>query len=133
MKGKTYDLNKLSSSGKFDIGVITRFYYNTQEYFDALTQFAVNYNRDLGNYTAAFVVNSDAEREAFMSECYEIRADFVRLGADALLETLVILEDAAISRSLNQFSDGQVSFRATMKICKDLVKDACERWKMTRH
>lgn len=133
MKGKTYDINKLSSSGKFDVGVSNRFYYNTQEYFDALTDFAANYNRDLSNYTAAFVINSDAERDAFMLECYEIRADFVRLGINALLEALVTLENAAISRELGEFSDGQVKYRATLKICKDIIREACERWKMTRH
>ena len=132
MKGKTYDMQKLSASGKFDISVSTRFYYTTQEYFDALTDFEAKYNRELNNYTAAFVINADEDREAFMQECYEIRAIFVRLGADALLESLLVLENAAISRNMNVFSDGQVNFRATVKICKDIIKNSCERWRMTR-
>jgi hypothetical protein len=131
MKGKTYDLEKLSASGKFDISVSTRFYYNTQEYFDALTDFALNYHRDLSNYTPAFVVNSDADREEFMKECFEIRADYVRLGLTALLESLVTMEDAAIAKNFKEFSDGQVTYRATMKICKDAITDAAMRWKMT--
>ncbi|MCL1884757.1 MAG: hypothetical protein FWF81_13520 [Defluviitaleaceae bacterium] len=132
MKGKTYDLEKLSASGNFDVSVITRFYYNTQEYFDALTTFVNTYSRDLGNYTPAFVVNSDADREEFMKECFEIRADYVRLGLNALIESLVVMEDAAINRDVKEFSDGQISYQATLKICKDDIKNATTRWKMKR-
>jgi hypothetical protein len=131
MKGKTYDLEKLSASGKFDIGVSTRFYYTTQEYFDALTDFSLNYKRDLSNYTPAFVVNSDADREEFMKECFEIRADYVRLGLSALLDALVTMENAAIAKNFKEFSDGQVTYRATMKICQDAIKESVTRWKMT--
>jgi hypothetical protein len=132
LKGRTYNLEKLSSSGKFDIEVSARFYYNMQEYFDALTDFAKNYHHDLSNYTPAFVVNSDDDREQFMKECFEVRADFVRLGMTALLESLVVMEDAAISRNQKAFSDGQVGFHATLRICKDEIEAAANRWKLTR-
>jgi hypothetical protein len=132
MKGKTYDLGKLSSSGRFDIGVSTRFYYNTQDYFDALSEFAENYARDLGNYTPAFVVNSDLDREEFMKECFEIRADFMRLGMVTLLDELMKMENAAISRKFKEFSDGQITFQATIKICKDVIRESAMRWKVSR-
>ncbi|MCL1877225.1 MAG: hypothetical protein FWF80_00030 [Defluviitaleaceae bacterium] len=129
MKGKTYDLAKLSD--KFDTDVSTRFYYNKQEYFDALSSFLTNYNRDLGNYTPAFVINDDLSREEFMRECFEIRAELTRLGLSALLELLSQLEDAARKRNFQEFSDGQVNFRATLEICKSELLDATTRWKMT--
>ncbi|MDR0272285.1 MAG: hypothetical protein LBI27_03085 [Clostridiales bacterium] len=132
MKGKTYDLKKLAASGHFDVNVSTRFHYSTQEYFDALTDFANNYDNDLRNYTAAFVVNSDVDREMFIKECYEIHADFVRLGFTALIEGLLVLEDAAMKKDMKEFADGQVSFKAKVKICKEEIINAQERWKMTR-
>lgn len=132
LKGRTYNLEKLSQSGNFDIDASTRFYYNMQEYFDALTFFSKNYHRCLSNYTPAFVVHSDPDRERFMKECFEIRADFMRLGITALLEALVVMEDAAISRNQKAFSDGQISFHATIKICKDEIEAAANRWKLTR-
>ncbi|MCL1862920.1 MAG: hypothetical protein FWF78_05090 [Defluviitaleaceae bacterium] len=124
MKGKAYDLGRLSASGNFDIGVSTRFYYNTQDYFDALSEFAEGYARDLGNYTPAFVVNSDLDRDEFMKECFIIRADFIRMGMTNLLETLVVMEDAAISRNMKEFSDGQVRYHATLKINQSEIKAA---------
>jgi hypothetical protein len=132
VKGKTYDMEKLTESGKFDTSVSTWFYYKTQDYFDALTEFANSYPRDLGNYTPAFVINSDADREEFMKECFEIRADFTRLGITPLLEELANMENAAISRNFKEFSDGQITFQATMKICKDVIKDSVMRWKLSR-
>ncbi|MCL2386345.1 MAG: hypothetical protein FWC89_02240 [Defluviitaleaceae bacterium] len=132
MKGKTYDLKKLASSGKFDITVSTRFFYNTQDYFDALTDFYNNYRRDLGNYTPAFLVHSDEDRDAFIKECFEVRAIFMRLGITALLDSLMTMEDAAIARNFKEFSDGQVSFHATLKICKDTIKDSTQRWALSR-
>jgi len=132
MKGKTYDLNKLSATGNFDISVTTRFFYNTQDYFDALTHFAKHYKRNLNNYTPAFVVNCDTDREEFIKECFEVRADLVRLGLTSLLNLLTVMENAAINRNEKEFSDGQISFKATMKICKDAIKDSSQRWKISR-
>ncbi|MCL1845750.1 MAG: hypothetical protein FWF77_07585 [Defluviitaleaceae bacterium] len=129
MKGKTYDLTKFSK--KLDTEVITRFYYDKQEYFDALSHFVKNYTRDLGNYTPAFVINDDLTREDFMRECFEIRAELTRLGMDALLDLLSHLEDAARNRNFQEFSDGQVNFKATLEICKNEIQDAANRWKMT--
>jgi len=131
MKGRTYNMKKLESSGKFDTSVLERFYGSEQEYFDALTNFVKNYTRDLGNYTPAFVINCDEDREEFMKECFEIRADFMRLGMTELLKNLSILEDAAISRTLKGFSDGQISFHASLKICKDEICAAANRWRIT--
>jgi len=133
MKGKTYDLKKLESSGKFDTSVSARFYYNTQDYFDDLTNFVNNYKRDLSNYTPAFVINSDEDREKFMKECFEVRADFVRLGLTALIESLEVMENAVISKKFKEFSDGQVTFKANIKICKDTINDAAMRWKMSNN
>lgn len=129
MKGKTYDLAKLSSN--FDQDVITRFYYDKQEYYDALTHFVKTYKRDLSNYTAAFVINDDISREEFIKECYEIRAELTRLGLNVLLGELSNLEDAARNRNMQEFSDGQTTFRATIKICKDEIAAAEMRWKMS--
>lgn len=131
MKGKTYDLEKLAASGNFDTSVSTRFYYKTQDYFDALTDFASNFQRDLGNYTPAFVINSDADREEFMKECFEIRADFMRLGLVSLLSELEKMENAAISRNFKEFSDGQITFHATLKICREIIRDSATRWKVS--
>jgi hypothetical protein len=131
MKGKTYDIKKLEDTGRFDTSVSTRFYYNKQDYFDDLTTFVLNYKRDLSNYTPAFVVNSDVDREEFMKECFEIRAEFVRLGLKSLIESLEVMENAAISKKFKEFSDGQVTFKATIKICKDTISDAATRWKMS--
>ncbi|MCL2224058.1 MAG: hypothetical protein FWB96_03710 [Defluviitaleaceae bacterium] len=124
MSGKTYDLNKLSTLGKFDIGVSTRFFYKTQDYFDALTHFVEHFNRELRNYTPAFVVNSDDNRNEFIKECFEIRAEFMRLGMDDLLEALTTLENAAISKQEKAFSDGQIKFRATINIYKDAINQS---------
>ena len=131
MKGKSYDIDKLAESGMFDIGVATRFYYNTQEYFDALTNFMVNHNRPLSNYTPAFVVNSEPDREQFMKECFEIRADFVRLGLTVLLDWLVVMENAAIAKNAKEFMDGQINFHASLKICRDTLRESTKPWRMT--
>ena len=131
MKGKTYNLEKLSSSGYFDVSVSKRFYYNTQEYFDELTDFVNNYDRDLRNYTPAFVINSDIDREEFIKECYEIRAYYVRLGMTALIDAIEVMENAAIGKEVKEFSDGQVSYKAKIKICKDAITEAQMRWKMS--
>jgi hypothetical protein len=132
MKGKTYDTDKLSADGRFDTSVITRFFYKTQDYFDALTDFEQNYKRDLSNYTPAFVIHADANREEFIKECFDVRAVFVRLGMTYLLDELTTLENAAISKHEKEFADGQVKFRATIRIYKDIIKEATTRWKMTR-
>jgi hypothetical protein len=130
MKGKKYDLEKLSSSNHFDISVSSRFYYNTQEYFDALSDFVQNFDRDLRHYTPAFVVNSDDDRANFLKECFEIRAVFTRLGITSLLDSLAVMEDAAIKRKHKEFSDGQVTYQATLQICKDTISDSAMRWKL---
>ncbi|MCL2357683.1 MAG: hypothetical protein FWC70_11150 [Defluviitaleaceae bacterium] len=130
MKGKTYDLEKLSDN--FDTEVSKRFYYDKQEYFDALSDFVTNFNRDLCNYTAAFVINSDHSREEFMKECFEIRAELTKVGTIGLIKLLSHLEDAARARSFQEFSDGQVNFKALLHICKDEINNAATRWKMTR-
>lgn len=131
MKGKTYDLKKLSGTGMFDTSVVTKFYYTTQEYFDALTDFVKNYRQNLGYYTPAFVVNSTADREEFLRECFDVRATFVRLGLTALSEALSDMENAGISKNYDEFKDGQIKFHATMKICKSIIKDSEMRWKIT--
>jgi hypothetical protein len=132
VRGKTYDLTRLAASGYFDTSVCTRFYYHAQEYYDSLTDFALNYSRDLSNYTPAFVVNSDPDREEFLKECFEIRADFMRLGLTALLESLGTLENAAITRNFKEFSDGQITLFATLQIAKDTIKESAMRWKVSK-
>jgi len=131
MKGKTYDLKKLADSGKFDTTVSTRFFYDTQGYYDALTDFAADFKSDFGNYTAAFVVNSDEDRKIFLGDCFEARAEFVRLGMTALMEALAVLEDAAIQKNTKEFSDGQVKFDATLRICVDIIRGAVMPWRMS--
>jgi hypothetical protein len=130
MKGKTYDIKKISDNGNFDTSVADKFYYNKQEYFDALTDFVTDYDQDLRNYTPAFVINSDADREEFLKECYKIRAAFTRLGLKTLLEILSVMEDAAISKKFNEFKDGQINFHATINICKTALKEFEMRWKL---
>ncbi|MCL1844146.1 MAG: hypothetical protein FWF79_10070 [Defluviitaleaceae bacterium] len=132
MKGKTYDLKKLAASGKFDISVSTRFYYQTQEYFDALTEFVNTFERDLSNYTPAFVMNCEEDRQNLVKECFEIRAYLVRMGVTSLIENLATIEDSAISGNIKEFADGQITLRANIKICKDSIKEATMRWKMSR-
>ena len=98
MKRKTYDLDKLADSGKFDIGVRKSFFYNMQDYFDALTDFEQHYKRELGNYNPTFVTHCEDNREELMRECFELRAVFVRLGMTELLNALDTLENAAITK-----------------------------------
>jgi len=131
MKGKKYDIEKLEASGKFDTSVSTRFYYSTQEYFDAITLFSEHHNKGFSNYTPAFVVNSDDDREEFLKECFEVRAGLTTLGLTALLNELSIMEDAAIQKDMKEFSDGQIKYRATLEICLRTIKDATMRWRMT--
>ncbi|MCL2578026.1 MAG: hypothetical protein FWE27_08255 [Defluviitaleaceae bacterium] len=124
MKGITYDVNKLSESGKFDTSVSKLFFYSTQEYFNALTDFVQNYKQDLANYTPAFVIHSEDSRKEFINECFAVRASLVRLGMPELLDALDTLENAAISKHEKEFSDGQIKFRATIKIYKEKIKEA---------
>ena len=131
VKGKTYDLNKLAASGNFDIDAGPRFFYTTQEYFDALTDFVSHFRQDLGNYTPAFVINSDPDREEFLRECFAVRAKFMSLGITPLLDTLAVMEDAVISRNLKAFSDGQIRLHATLKICRDEIKKSAQRWRLS--
>ena len=128
MKGRVYDIKKLADSGRFDTTVRNRFYYDNREYFDALSDFAENFERDMGNYTPAFVVNCDEDREEFMKECFEVRASLMRLGAGKLLDLLLVMENAAISRNAKEFADGQVNFHANLRICQDIVRDAAVKW-----
>ncbi|MCL2216472.1 MAG: hypothetical protein FWB91_05550 [Defluviitaleaceae bacterium] len=131
MKGKRYDMQKLASSGMIDISVSQRFYYNNQEYFDALSDFVKNHNASFSNYTPAFVVNSEEDRAAFLKECFEARAEFVRMGMTALLDELAVMEDAAINKNMEEFADGQVKLTATVQICIKIIEDAALRWVMT--
>lgn len=121
---KTYDITKLATSGKFDTTIVQRFFYHVRDYYDALTDFVENYGRCLKQYTPAFVVNSEEERKTFLAECSQLRAKFVRLGATSLLEALSNIEDAAVERNFKGFSDGQITFAATMEIYVNIVKDA---------
>ena len=132
MKGKTYNLDVLTTSGLFDLDVVSRFFYSTQDYFDALTDFELNYRRDLANHTPAVVAYSPESREDFIKECFDVRSVFVRLGMPELLRNLDNLENAAITKNEKGFSDGQVTMRATIKIYKETIKKAETRWKMTR-
>jgi len=132
MKGKRYHMQKLAESGRFDITVAQRFYYNSQEYFDALSEFSQNHISPLKHYTPAFVVNSDDERNAFIAECCEVRADFMRMGLISLLEDVATMEDAVIKRDMKEFSDGQVKFLANLNICMDIIKDAETLWVINR-
>jgi len=129
MKGKRYDMKKLAASGMIDITVSQRFYYNNQEYFDTLTKF-LDYHTGLGNYTPAFVVNSEEDCASFMLECFEARAEFMRLGLTVLLQELAVMEDAVINKDMKEFADGQTMFMASLTIYKDLIKDAAMRWKV---
>jgi len=133
MKGKNYDLDILTASGLFDLTVVSRFFYNTQEYFDALTDFERNYRRDLANHTPAVVAYSSESREDFIKECFDVRSVFVRLGMPELLRNLDNLENAAITKHEKGFSDGQIKMRATIEIYKETIKKAETRWKMTRY
>jgi hypothetical protein len=66
-----------------------------------------------------------------MKECIEVRDDFTRLGLTALLKSLAIIEEAAVEQNMKAFADGQISFHATIKICKDEIAAAANRWKIT--
>jgi|GEM_PF-659676 len=122
MSIKTYDIAKLEASGKFDTAHVQRFFYNVKDYYEVLTDFFDNYKKCLGHYTPVFVVNSEEDRQRFLTECSQVRAKFINMGAIGLLDALSVLEDAAIIRNFEQFSDGQVKFNATLKIYMDLVK-----------
>ena len=124
MKSKTYNIEKLAESEKFDTSIVQRFFYNISDYYNALTDFAENFGKCLSHYTPVFVVNSEEDRQGFLTESAQVRAAFMRIGATALLDALSVLEDAAIERNFEAFSDGQVKFRATLKICMDIVKSA---------
>ena len=124
MKAKIYDMAKLSESGKFDTTIVQRFFYHVKDYYEALTDFVENHKKCLSHYTPAFVVNSEDERKGFLNECFQVRAMLMRLGAIDLLDRLSAMEDAAISRNFQGFSDGQVSFNATLKIYMDIIKEA---------
>ena len=97
----------------------------------SLSEFARSYNRDLNHYTPTVVAYSDENREDFIKECFEVRADFVRLGMVELLRALDTLENAAITKHEKEFSDGQVKIRATVEIYKAAIKEAATPWKMS--
>ena len=124
MKFKTYDLDKLSETKLFDLDVVSRFFHTKQKYFDALTDFEKFYKRDLSNYNPTFVTHCDSNREELIKECFEVRAALVRLGMNDLLDALNVLENAAITKHEKEFSDGQVKFRATVKIYKEAIKNS---------
>ena len=124
MKSKTYNIEKLAASEKFDTSIVQRFFYNNNDYYDALTDFSENFGKCLSHYTPVFVVNSEEDRQGFLTECAQVRAKFMRIGVTALLDALSVLEDAAIERNFDAFFDGQVKFNATLKICMDIVKSA---------
>jgi len=124
MNTKTYDMSKLADSKKFNTAQVSLFFYQISDYYAALTNFVDTMKRCLSHYTPAFVVNSEDERANFLAECAQVRAKLIRLGASELMDCLGTLEDAAISRNFEEFSDGQVKFNATLKICMDVVKNA---------
>ena len=124
MPAKRYDIAKLEASGKFDTAHVQRFFYNVADYYEVLADFFNNYKKCLSHYTPVFVVNSEDDRQGFLNECSNVRAKFMTMGATGLLDTLSVMEDAAINRNFEEFSDGQVKFKATLKIYMDLVKSA---------
>jgi hypothetical protein len=132
MKGRQYDLEKLDASGKFDTTTGRRLHYDTQAYFDSLTNFSKNFKKDLRNYTPAFVVNSDEDRDRLLRECFEIRAEFMQLGMVALMDTLTVMEDAAREKNAKEFADGQKILLATLDICKKAIAEAAKPWRVTR-
>jgi len=132
MKGKRYNMQLLVESGMFDVNKGQLFCYTIQEYFDALTEFLSKHISGFGNYTPAFVVNSEDERNCFLQECYEARAVYIMLGMTALMDAVNVMEDAALKRDMDELSDGQVKFRATLKICTDILRKAEMRWMISR-
>jgi len=121
---KIYDMNKLESSGKFNIDAIRRLFYKEEDFFHALTDFVDNYQRCLSNYTPAFVVNSEAERQSFLAECFNVRAVLMRIGATELSKFLSVMEDALIFSDTKELSDGQMNFKANIEIYTRIIKDA---------
>jgi len=130
MKGIKYDIDKLNKSGLFDTSAASKFYYNIQDYFDALTYFIDNNVFGFSNYTPAFVVNSDEDRCLFLKECFDTRAEFTRLGMAALLQELDVMENAANKRDMKEFSDGQIKLRASIEICIRALRGAAMRWRI---
>ena len=128
IKGKRYDMKKLADSGQFDLTVVHRFYYNPQEYFDDLAEFAATHRSPLRNYTPAFVINSEDERQVFIRECFEARASYMKLGLIGVLHEISVMEDAVQQNMLKEFSDGQIKFLADLEICIETIKDAETRW-----
>ena len=132
IKGKRYDMQKLAASNQFDLTVVHRFYYNVQEFFDELTEFAETHRSPLRNYTPAFVINSEDERQVFIQECFEARAMYMKLGLTGVLHEISVMEDAVQKKMLKEFSDGQIKFLADLTICIDVIKDSETRWVIGR-
>ena len=124
MSGTIYDIDKLAQSGQIDTTLIGRFFYNNQDYFDKLTDFATNHSRSLSHYTPAFVVNSEEDRDRFLSDCFQVRAMLMQLGMTSALAELNTMEDALHGGNLKDFADGQVKFLANLKIYMDIIKSA---------
>ena len=124
MKGLVYDLEKLAGSGKIDTSFIGRYFYDSQEYFDKLTDFTTNYARCLSSYTPAFVVNSEEDKNRFLAECFQVRALFMQLGLASALDELNTMENAIHNQNVKEFADGQVKFAATLNIYMDIINDA---------
>ena len=124
MSLKTYDISKLTQSNQFDTANVQLFFYQITDFYEALNGFVETMGRALSHYTPAFVVNSEEERSNFLQECSQVRAKLMRIGATELMDTLAVLENAAIHRDFKEFSDGQVKFSATLKMAIDVIKDA---------
>ena len=122
MKGKVYDITKLSESNEIDMELVRLFFFNNQDYFNGLTEFLFEYQQYLGHYTPAFVINSPEDKGLFLAECFKVRASLMRLGLRLALEELDYMEDAIYAENVKAFSDGQVKFEAAIQIYKRLFK-----------
>ena len=124
MSRVAYDIDKLAHSGQIDTTLIGRFFYNNQDYFDKLTDFADNYSRCLSHYTPAFVVNSAEDRNRFLADCFRVRAVLMQLGMKSAMTELNTMENAVYDGNLSDFADAQVKFLANLNIYMDIIRSA---------
>jgi len=119
-----YDLTKLTERKGINRNLVKLFFFNNEDYYNALTDFTENFGRPLAHYTPDFVMNSPDDRALFIKDCMNIRATLMQLGLTYAIHELDVMENALWRGTTKEFSDGQIKFAASINIYTQVIKDA---------
>lgn len=124
MSNEKYDMERLSSSSSINAASAFGMHYDSQDFFNHLTDFLAEWPNYLRSYNPTVIVYSDEERHTFAHDCSNIRAILTQLGITKALAELNNLENAVRHNDVKSLSDGLNIFFATLEIAAGDIQDA---------